>query len=94
MDAHVSFLPGCPLLCLAWSQAWLLCDGKTVVLIKAFSVVFGYFSFLFATLTVSLYSKQEDDNLRFTVIFWGDIEAALWKRDQAVLPTLCEYQHR
>lgn len=76
----MSFLPGCPLPCLAWSQAWLLCGGKTVVLIKAFSVVFDYFSFLFATLTVSLYSKQDDDNLSFTVIIWGDIEAALLEK--------------
>lgn len=68
-------------LCRARSgPAWLLCGGKTVVLIKGLSVVFGSITLLFATLKVSLPSKQKDDTLSSKVIFWGDTETALLEK--------------
>ena len=79
-DANVSFLSGCPLPCPVWPRAWLLCGGKAVVLIKAFSVVFDNFTLLCAMLTVSLHSKQKDDTLSSKVIFLGDREGALLEK--------------
>ena len=51
-----------------------------MVLIKAFSVVFDDITLLFATLKVSLPSKQKDDTLSSKVVFLGDTEAALLEK--------------